>query len=223
MRLLIATLFSTLLIAQVSLAQDFNYIDPTTLSPQFLNSPLKKGDGKLQEQVNEIIKLQENATEKELKEADAEARMTPNLVLSAIEGISNTKKFPKTNALINKVDADCHNVTSQAKAYWNTPRPFQVSDKIQALVEKPNNASYPSGHTTCSRVVAEVLGQIIPNKRELLRVRAAAIANHRIIAGVHWPQDIVGGEQLAMMFLGALQQSPSYQADLKAAISEQTK
>jgi len=223
MRLLTASIVSIFLFAQTSLAQSFNYVDPAIISPAFLDKPIQKDDPSLEAQVNEVVKLQQNATKKDLKEADAEAHMTPDLVLSTIEGLSNIKKFPKTNQLINKVDSDCHTISGQAKAYWNTERPFQVSDKIQALVEKPNNASYPSGHTTCSRVVAEVLGQVFPNKREILRERAAAIASHRIIAGVHWPQDIAGGKQLAMLILGALQQSAAYQADLKAAIAEQAK
>jgi hypothetical protein len=41
------------------------------------------------------------------------------------------------------------------------------------------------------------LGLLFPEKLEALRERAQAIALHRIEAGVHYPVDVEGGQNLA--------------------------
>jgi acid phosphatase (class A) len=181
---------------------------------------LKPNTPELQAEADEIIKLQSNITEAQIKEANVEAHLSPTHVFSAINGISDASKYANTHKLIDKVYSDCRDTYNLAKEYWKTERPYQVNDKIKALVEKPISKAYPSGHTSCSRVLAEVLGQILPAKRAELRERAAEIAYNRVIAGVHWPHDIEGGKETALLFFGALQQSEAYQADLKAAIAE---
>jgi len=223
MRLFILSLFCVFISAQNVFAGNFNYVDAATISPEFLTPPLKPNTPELQAEAEEIIKLQANVTEAQIKEANVEAHLSPTHVFSAINSVADqdiASKFPNTHKLIEKVYSDCRDTYNLSKEYWKTERPYQVNDKIKALVEKPISKAYPSGHTACSRVLAEVLGQILPAKRAELRERAAEIANNRIISGVHWPHDIEGGVETALLFFGALQQSSAYQADLKAAITE---
>lgn len=221
-RIFLATILlcSSLLAAQAAFTQNFYYVDAEKISPEFLSVPHQKDSPELTQQADEIIKLQTDITDAEIKEANEEAHFTPELVLRAMDKNYKKKDFPETHELLRKISDDCTKVASAAKTFWNTERPAQVNNKIRSLVGEPRNAAYPSGHTTCSRVVAEVMGQIIPSNREDFRQRAAEVAHNRIIAGMHWPQDITGGEQLALLFLGALQQSTAYQGDLKIAIKE---
>lgn len=80
--------------------------------------------------------------------------------------------------------------------------------------------AYPSGHTSSSRVAAEVLGLLFPDRLAALRAKADSIAAHRIQAGVHYPVDIESGRLLAMLVLGALLKSDAFQSDLAAAREE---
>ena len=80
--------------------------------------------------------------------------------------------------------------------------------------------AYPSGHSTSSRVLAEILGMLAPDKLSALRARADAVAHHRIQAGVHYPVDVEGGRMLAMLIVGYLTANEDFQDDLAAAKKE---
>ena len=56
-----------------------------------------------------------------------------------------------------------------------------------------NSPAYPSGHTTDTCVLAEILVLLLPEKMSALRARADEIAWHRVEAGVHYPVDLEGG------------------------------
>jgi acid phosphatase (class A) len=53
-----------------------------------------------------------------------------------------------------------------------------------------------------------------------LRARADVIAQHRIEAGVHYPNDVEGGRLLAMLIVGALSENEDFQDDVENAKKE---
>ncbi len=193
-------------------AEKSHYIDPALFSPEFIPAPPTD----LKAKIEEIIKRQSQATDADKTAAIDEAHMRPEMMATNI----NREHFPKTLALLDNVNQDCGAVIGPSKNYWNTDRPYAVDKRIIPLGSMPNNASYPSGHTACSRLWAEVLGQLSPSKRSNFRARAAAIADHRLVAGLHWPHDLIGGEQTALIIFGAMQTSPAYQNDLAEAKKE---
>lgn len=81
--------------------------------------------------------------------------------------------------------------------FYKTPRPFMVLTEIinykDYLKIAEYNTSFPSGHTSLAFAVAVVL--FLKNKRNgsLLLILAILIGIGRILMGVHWPLDIMGG------------------------------
>ena len=74
----------------------------------------------------------------------------------------------------------------------------------------------PSG----SYVLAAVLGELFPDKKSALMARADAVAQSRVVAGVHYPSDIEQGKVLGQAIMTAFLANPAFQRDLAAAKSE---
>lgn len=86
--------------------------------------------------------------------------------------------------------------------FYFSPRPFLVLDDVKLLFSHGANDSLPSGHTTFIFTLA--FASYYCCKRWIsntILVGAIIIALSRVIAGVHWPSDIIGGIILA--WLGA--------------------
>lgn len=86
-------------------------------------------------------------------------------------------------------------VLLNTKGFWNRPRPSQLAKlyniKINPIVtDTIHTASYPSGHTVYSSLVALILKDIYPklSQKELDNI-VLDTAQARIMQGVHYPSD----------------------------------
>ena len=73
-------------------------------------------------------------------------------------------------------------------------RPFDVNTAVQLLVAKPQDYSFPSGHTAAS--FASVTALYLAGEKKMwkrLLVLAVLIALSRLYLYVHYPTDIIGG------------------------------
>ena len=80
------------------------------------------------------------------------------------------------------------------KNYWNRPRPSQLSKlygiEIEEIVTGTiDTASYPSGHTVYSKLVANILKKIYPQFAKNFDNIVDATAEARFKQGVHYPSD----------------------------------
>jgi len=109
----------------------------------------------------------------------------------------------------------------QAKNYWRRPRPAAVSAQVQPLAaEKPDDWSYPSGHSTFGYTAAVLLANMLPEKRAAIFARADIYAQHRIVMGAHFPSDVEAGRLADTVLGGHVLDDPSWQADYAAARAE---
>lgn len=89
------------------------------------------------------------------------------------------------------------------KYRWNIPRPYQVSEILgipfseRYKTDSSNSPSYPSGHSFQSHIIAEYLSSIYPEGRKYFKNLANMISNSRVLAGVHFKEDIEEGKRLA--------------------------
>jgi hypothetical protein len=95
------------------------------------------------------------------------------------------------------------------KAKFNRSRPAQLSAAIIPPIETPAHASYPSGHSTQSRLLALLLetivpaltldrnGALVPEAERPARLMAQRIARNREVFGLHYPSDSRIGQRLA--------------------------
>ena len=73
-------------------------------------------------------------------------------------------------------------------------RPFDVNTAVQLLIEKPQDYSFPSGHTAAP--FASVMALYLAGEKKMWKaalVFAVLIALSRLYLYVHYPTDIIGG------------------------------
>ena len=73
-------------------------------------------------------------------------------------------------------------------------RPFDVNTAIQLIIAKPQDYSFPSGHTDAS--VASVVALYLAGEKRLWKIAlilACFIAFSRMYLYVHYPTDVLGG------------------------------
>jgi len=82
------------------------------------------------------------------------------------------------------------------------------------------SSSFPSGHSLYLFVQAGVLGELFPEFREELQAHAHRSAWTRVLGGVHFPTDVVGGRLLAEAILAHLKTIPAFREAVEACRAE---
>lgn len=213
--------FTTAATAPEANSDDYFYVSSKDLPPQLLPAPLPVNSIAAQDNIKAVLAAQQHISAKDLKEMKEEQKLRLDIMTKTLGNDFTRDHFPKTYTLLDHVMYDVSAITFTDKAYWHTKRPYLIDPHVKLLIDPlDNNPAYPSGHTCASYVIAEVLGQLYPGRQLDLRSRAAAIAHHRIEAGVHSPDDIEAGRLLAMQILGALMVNDDFQIDFLAAHDE---
>jgi len=130
------------------------------------------------------------------------------------------ENLPKTAAFFAAVTEDANAVGALTKKFFSRQRPPQVDAAVQPCVEVPASASYPSGHVTRAFVWAAVLAEIFPEKRPELLERAHRAGWARVIGGVHFPTDVIGGRLLADAIVAELKKSEAFRAGVETCRAE---
>ena len=130
------------------------------------------------------------------------------------------EKLPLTAALFKNLGDDVYAVGEAAKNLHLRLRPYRADARVQPCAERPTSNSYPSRHAMFAFVWAGVLAELFPEKRAELFERAHRAAWGRIIGGVHFPSDTVGGRLLAEAFMAECNKSAAFRAALEQARAE---
>ena len=101
------------------------------------------------------------------------------------------------------------------KNKFERPRPFITYKEVVPCIHKSSGYSYPSGHSSYARLFANVLGDIIPLRKDEFVKRADEIAMDRVLGGVHYPTDITAGKVFGDEFHSQLLKSPAYLQDIE--------
>lgn len=102
-------------------------------------------------------------------------------------------EYPQT--YINEFYSIVKPVLMNTKSFWNRPRPYQLAKYYNIpldiiVTDTHDTASYPSGHTVYSKLVANILQNLFPqiSSAELDSiVHKTGVA--RVKQGVHYPSD----------------------------------
>jgi acid phosphatase (class A) len=106
--------------------------------------------------------------------------------------------------------------------YWYQPRPSQVCPTLYPPVTVPGHPSYPAGHALIGTLTSECLADLLPQYKEPLRTLAARVAMNRVIAGLHYREDIDAGAKAAVALKPFLIACPFYAATFALAQAEWT-
>ncbi len=79
-------------------------------------------------------------------------------------------------------------------------RPFDVIWGLNVLIPKPNDFSFPSGHTASSFAAASILFRKLPKKYGIPAIiLASMISFSRLYVGVHYPSDVLFGMVIGIL------------------------
>lgn len=123
-----------------------------------------------------------------------------------------------TNDAIRDITARTDGLINWVKYQYLRPRPYQLAKKIgvdlDSIVDKRyTTGSYPSGHACEAYVLGYTFSVIHPKFSKKIYEYASDIAHSRIVAGVHFPTDIVGGKLLAEQIINHNLHSADHSVD----------
>jgi len=168
----------------------------------------------------EVRAVHENCSSNELSVAMSETKGVSVFFFTPVIGdVFQPGKLPKTEAFLNRAQKNAKRVVDAAKTHWERPRPYKV-DPALLSGEPEKDFSYPSGHSTESMVLALVLADLFPDKRDAIIAEARAIGWHRVEIARHYPTDVYAGRVLAQAIVREMKESPDFQRDLAEAKAE---
>jgi membrane-associated phospholipid phosphatase len=102
-------------------------------------------------------------------------------------------RWARAMALLNMSLMDAAIACWDAKYTYYNPRPSQVDPTIKTLTGLPNFPAYVSGHSTFSGAAAEILGYLIPDKKNLFWEMANEASLSRLYGAIHYKSDCTVG------------------------------
>jgi acid phosphatase (class A) len=169
--------------------------------------------------MDEVKIVYHAASSNDMAAAYSEKKFSVFNFAPAVGAFFQSNNLPRTTAFFEKVQLDAETVTDLGKDYFKRPRPY-TTDPSLANGKLEKSFSYPSGHSTESMVLALVLADLLPEKRDAIIAHARLMGWHRVEIARHYPTDIYAGRVLAQAIVKQLKQSDSFDKDFNQAKAE---
>ena len=173
-------------------------------SPTKTPEPPTPGTKEFDLELEEVERKSSSLSDEQLRQvkfwADGIGSATPvgHWLRIAFDEISETDiSFKKQLNAISVISAALFNAGIDCWAakfrYW-TPRPSQLSSRVVVRVKVPNFPAYASGHSTFSWASVEAMSSALEPRR--LGKLAHEASESRVLAGLHYTCDCLGGEEI---------------------------
>ncbi|WPF65526.1 phosphatase PAP2 family protein [Corynebacterium sp. 22KM0430] len=139
-------------------------------------------------------------------------------------------RLPKTSQLLSGTLARGGGLASStfAEKYWfGYDRPFVVApDRITRYHreggddEYSTTPSYPSGHTNMATWRSAVMAALVPELGAQMLARGSEVGYHRLVMGVHYPLDVIGGRMSGMAAAADRLNDPEFRSLIREAAAE---
>jgi acid phosphatase (class A) len=185
-------------------------------APPANDSPAGRAD------LETLLQVQADRTPAQVKRAERVANQSVTSFARPVFGEwFRSKDFPKTVALFDEIGRESRAIVDdQVKRRWNRTRPYIYSAAVQPVVGRPDNTSYPSGHSAAAALWGTILAAAFPEKAEEFRVQIREAMWGRVLGGAHYPSDIAAGEMLGTAIANTMLKSPEMQAALQTMREE---
>lgn len=188
--------------------------------PRVLPAPPRDGSPEAEADLTAVRQAQAWRTEEQVAWAKLVERDQVFNYANVIGAWFTKERLPRLAELFARVGTDMRAINRAAKLPFQRPRPTEVDASVVPCVTVPTSTSYPSGSAMQAWVWGELLAEIFPYRREEILERAERAAWGRVIGGVHFPSDLVGGKRLAAVYLGEAWKNPEFQDAVEAARNE---
>jgi undecaprenyl-diphosphatase len=91
------------------------------------------------------------------------------------------------------------------------PRPFETRD-LRVLIERPQGPSLPSDQVAAAFAASSLLASAVPSAGPFIYAAAASVGLCRVLAGVHYPGDVVAAALLGAAVGAAARDKPDDRA-----------
>jgi len=201
--------------------------EPTYITAQELDlvsilpPPIVAGSAADREQLAVVLRAQRTASPERIEQARRDADESVDTMFAVVLGKAlPASALPATTRLFARLEDTEDAVVAPTKTAFKRVRPYLSDPEIKALVRPSITGSYPSGHTTHITASSIVMGDIVPEKRDAIWERAHDYAWSRVIAGMHYPNDLDGGRLAGTAVAVAVRNLPEFKADFDAAKRE---
>ena len=149
----------------------------------------------------------------------------------AFLGALTAGQLPKTSKLLFGDDSIVGDrvSTTKEKKHFQYPRPFEVAPQLirrygdgraDLYASVKGSGSFPSGHTTWGYTQAFIIAALFPEAGPQILARGAEYGYHRVVLGVHYPLDVIGGRMQAEATAAGMLADPGFVSALDAARTE---
>ena len=187
---------------------------------RYLPAPPANDSKQTRDEIAELLQIQQSRTPEQAAAAVADAQEEVWRFADVMGPKFSADKLPVTSAFFERIAATEGAVVDPAKDFWKRPRPHMISDQIQPIVKKSKSGSWPSGHATLGYLMATLLADMVPEKKEALYARASQYAQNRVIAGIHYRSDTVMSRTAAALIAQKLFESTEFSTQFAATQKE---
>lgn len=182
-----------------------------------LPAPPREGSFRDRLDLQDARARQASMSQKQLAHAQVTFRLTVFTFSEALGSDFTATKYPKTAAFFNRVASDANVIITGLKNHYKRVRPFQAHPReVSIYVPAEAGYSYPSGHSTRSRLYAMVLAELDPSQKREISLCAQKVATDRILAGEHYLTDLEAGRKLGKLIYQSLMRDPGFRESLEA-------
>jgi acid phosphatase (class A) len=203
--------------------KNFYFLSPTIINiEEFLPNPPLLDSREALEELSLVYKAGQNKSDNLIKLIKSEDKITIFAFADVISPSFNAKLCPKTAKLFKQISDEAGFFIKKSKKFWQRPRPYIIDNKITTIIKEAANEkkSYPSGHSTLGQLYAEILINLMPEKKLVLLKKGQEIGWNRVIAGLHYPSDIYAGRFLGHILAKEMLNNLQLQASLKEVAAE---
>ncbi|WP_446744201.1 acid phosphatase [Silvibacterium acidisoli] len=198
------------------------FFSPDTLNfNEILSAPPDPNSDAGRRDRDELLRIERTRTQSEIQAAQQDDQEEDIFIFRDVVGPSFTpEKFPLMKAFSAHLKNDSEVVDPPLKHLFNRPRPYQADLTQHPVCQLSKEPSYPSGHSMLGYLFGYVLAQMIPEKRDAILKRADLYAYHRLVCGVHYPQDLEASRIASSVLFGLISTNPAYRKEFDSAQQE---
>jgi acid phosphatase (class A) len=218
--LLWVIIFSLLCAGEKPYAQ-MPYLDSGEINlTKLLAPPPPQNSDQTKKELEEILQYQKNRDSAAITRAVADQMVSISRFASVLGPKFNEKDLPITAAFFDKILDNAKLIVDPSKDFWKRPRPYIFDTLVKPCLDKPTNASYPSGHSSLGNLFTIILANMVPEKNAEIFNRGWEFALNRVIGGVHYRSDIEAGRIAATVIAAELFKNKKFITDFNKAKAE---